>query len=337
MKGNRDIISVIVPVYNAESYLHRCVDSILEQTYSDIELIMVDDASTDSSGEICDEYALKDTRVKVIRCKENGGTSAARNIGLEAISGQFVGFVDCDDFIEPDFYEILYGLITKYGTDVSMISYNKVDEHGRVSSNSSEQVYVLDRIEAIKELLFDKKIQNYVWNKLYRAKIFQKIRFPAGVIYDDINIMYYIFRKMNMIACYDIAKYNYCFRENSIVNRRSHKKFEDELSAVELRYKEIAEDFPELEEYNAYAFVLWMVRIYTFMVSTDDYMEEFYRERYELLINVYKKNYEFIISRLKYKKSAILFLILWNFDKCRNVIKKLCDEESGKSERSSNE
>ncbi len=325
MYKKHDTISVIVPVYNAEQYLHRCIDSILKQTYDSIELILVDDASMDSSGKICDDYALEDSRIKVIHCKENGGTSVARNIGLEVASGQFIGFVDNDDFIEPDFYEILYGLITEYRADVSMVSYNEVDEYGEFANCSSGQVCVLEKIEAIKELLIDKRIQNYVWNKLYRRELFQGIRFPAGVIYDDINIMYHIFRKMNKIVCCDVARYNYCFNKNGIVNSSSHEKYEDELDAVEIRYNEISKDFPEIEEYNSYALVLWMVRIYTFMVMADDYEEKFYRERYELLVNAYKKNKEFIIKRLNYKKSAILFLILWDFNKCRKVIKEIVD------------
>ena len=121
------LISVIVPVYNFEDCIRRCVDSILGQTYRDIELILVDDGSKDRSGAICDEYKTLDDRVKVVH-KENGGTSEARNYGLELAEGAYIGFVDGDDFIDPDFYQVLYDLIVEYQTDLSMVSYRQLQQ-----------------------------------------------------------------------------------------------------------------------------------------------------------------------------------------------------------------
>lgn len=122
------LISIIVPVYNFESCIRKCVDSILCQTYSNIELILVDDGSRDQSGAICDEYQRYDSRVKVLH-KENGGTSEARNYGLDMAEGRYIGFVDGDDFIDPDFYQVLYDSITEYKTDISMVSYRQLKQN----------------------------------------------------------------------------------------------------------------------------------------------------------------------------------------------------------------
>ena len=121
-------ISVIVPVYNVEKYLRKCIESILNQTFREFELILVDDGSTDSSGKICDEYALKDSRIKVIH-KENGGASSARNAGLDVAKGEYIGFVDSDDWIEMDMYGELYRLIKENNTDISVCGINNIKRY----------------------------------------------------------------------------------------------------------------------------------------------------------------------------------------------------------------
>lgn len=314
-----DLISVIVPVYNFQDCLKRCVDSILEQTYINLELILVDDGSQDESGNICDQYKASDHRVKVLH-KKNGGTSEARNYGLELAAGDYISFVDGDDFIEPDFYESLYNLITKYNKDIAMVSYQQVKKDRIIPQATSGKVAVIDREMAVQELLLDNTIQNYVWNKLYKRELFKTIRFPVGVVYDDINIMYELFRESNGVVYQETVKYNYCIRDTGVIKTNSHKKREDALLSIEKRFNDVEVDFPSLHKYNAFAYVLWMIRIYTFTVRENGYDYEFIRKRLPLLQKLYEENKLLLINQLKPKKRIVLFVMLWDIDKGKEIL-----------------
>ena len=187
MEGKNEVIceriSVIVPIYNTEKYLARCIESILCQTYTNLEIILVDDGSTDKSGDICDFYARKDNRVKVVH-KENGGAAAARNFALNMVTGQYIGFVDSDDTVEKDFFELLYDLICQYDADISMVAYREIEMGEKIAKLKDKSLIVMNQKQAVKELLFDRKIQNYVWNKLYKRKIFELV--PPGGYWRDI-------------------------------------------------------------------------------------------------------------------------------------------------------
>ena len=159
------LISIIVPVYDVEPYLRKCIDSILIQSYRDLEIILVDDGSPDNCGAICDEYAEKDKRIKVIH-KKNGGLSDARNAGLDIATGEYIGFVDSDDWVMPDMYEYLYKAVKEYDADMSVCGY--YDYWGKtISGRYCQDIQVYKGQEGIKALL-DLKFGNYVWNKLYK-------------------------------------------------------------------------------------------------------------------------------------------------------------------------
>ena len=157
---NIDLISIIIPVYNVEQYLSRCIDSVINQTYKNLEIILIDDGSTDDSGEICDEYALKDNRIKVMH-KQNGGVSSARNEGLDISKGNYIGFIDSDDFIEKDMYEFLYDLLTKNNCDISCCNKFIFKDNKFIASKSFPKGNVL----SFNEVLNDSKHDFYIWNK----------------------------------------------------------------------------------------------------------------------------------------------------------------------------
>ena len=170
--GTLPLISIIVPVYNVEAYLHQCLQSILDQTYTNLEIIVVDDGSTDHSPAICDHFAALDARVKVIH-KKNGGQSAARNIGLDTASGEYIGFVDSDDWIDNDMYETLYNLISQYGADISACTHYLEYEDGRPTVyRSKEEIMTFNHADVMKTLFEDKIIKNYVVEKLYKRDLF---------------------------------------------------------------------------------------------------------------------------------------------------------------------
>ena len=170
-------VSVIVPVYNVEKYLKQCLDSIVDQTLEDLEIVLVDDGSVDSSGTICDEYAKKDSRIEVIH-KANGGLSDARNVGISKAKGRYIGFVDSDDYIKEDMYEILLNLIKKYDADVSICNLYDVIDGNECIRNKENGIREYSRLDILKEVLLDKNIQSYAWNKLYEKELFDEIKYP---------------------------------------------------------------------------------------------------------------------------------------------------------------
>lgn len=173
----KDLISVIVPVYNMEEYIKQCLDSILNQTYTNLEIIVVDDGSNDGSEKICDDYKNKDSRITVIHQK-NSGVSVARNVGLDFCKGKFISFVDPDDYVEPQYIEYLYNSLIENCVDISLCDYNYVDKNSKITGNEK-----WDNIDIIhgKELLKEnrKLINSVVWNKLYSRDIWKNLRFPV--------------------------------------------------------------------------------------------------------------------------------------------------------------
>ena len=236
-------ISVVVPVYNVENYLERCILSIINQTYQNLEIILVDDGSTDNSGAICDELALKDPRIKVIH-KENGGLSDARNAGIEAASGEYIGFVDSDDYIAHDMYEKLLDALQSTGSSISLCSYVYVDE----DTNTTDENH-FPRSPIVTEVLSSKdaleKICSYrtgysfyvtAWNKLYDKNLFNTLRFPKGRLHEDELTVHYLFDNATQVACISDVLYYYVQRKGSIMNTKVTVKSLDSLAAMLDRY-----------------------------------------------------------------------------------------------------
>lgn len=183
----RDLISIIVPVYNMEQYLDRCVASILHQTYTDLEIILVDDGSSDSSPSMCDEYARQDSRIKVIH-KRNGGLSDARNAGLSVATGSYIGYVDSDDWIEPNMYERMYKACIQNDAQIAVCKYKAVFKDRTIDKGSDETV-VLSREELLNIYIFEHKkyvIYNSVWSKLFKRELVEDMLFPVGRNSEDI-------------------------------------------------------------------------------------------------------------------------------------------------------
>ena len=225
-------ISIIVPVYNVEKYLENCIESILNQTFKDFELILVDDGSTDNSGKICDIYEKKDSRIKVIH-KNNEGLSSARNTGLDIACGKYVGFVDSDDSIHPKMYEVLYNLIEKYKSDISCCNYKytyDISNQNHEELNLNE-VIEMSNIEAI-EKLYDKDLGVRLvvaWNKLYHKHLFDNIRYKVGRLHEDEFMAHRILYNSKKITYVDNELYYYLQREGSIMSKKSYKRKVDTL------------------------------------------------------------------------------------------------------------
>ena len=220
-------ISIIVPVYNVEKYLRKCVDSILNQTFKDFELILVDDGSIDTSGKICDEYNLKDNRIKVIH-KENGGLSSARNAGLDIAQGEYIGFVDSDDWIELDMYEELYKICKENDTDVGIVGINY---GGASEKKKSKKIEIYSNKLILDDLVYNKgkEITWPAWNKLWLKKVIGESRFKEGRIYEDGLFLYSLSFKIKKVAKIDYEAYNYRMDNESITRSKISKKQVDFL------------------------------------------------------------------------------------------------------------
>lgn len=212
---NNDIlISVIVPIYNVEQFLSKCIQSIINQSYSRLEIILVDDGSTDDSPQICDEFKEKDKRIKVIH-KKNGGLSDARNVGIEVASGEYIGFVDSDDYIDELMYEKLLNACIRNNSYISICGRNivNIDNDILCQQFTVEKEVVYDGKTAIKKLLLWDSCDSAAWDKLYKKELFEDLKYPLGVWSEDYAVTSRIFAKADKIVHVGEALYYYVQRE----------------------------------------------------------------------------------------------------------------------------
>lgn len=225
---DKPMISVIVPVYNVEEYIRPCLESICAQTFNALEIIIIDDGSTDRSGGICDEYAERDSRIRVVH-QENRGLSAARNKGLDMATCELVGFVDSDDRIEPDMYKVLYENLCKYDADISTCAHDRTE----VREGDTFAPFLRSRVEAMLAVLKDPYVSVYAWNKLYRKKLFDGVRYPEGMLYEDSYIILDLLEAADRMVSTTAPLYHYTLREKSITVRAYHTGEEDRVRSAE--------------------------------------------------------------------------------------------------------
>lgn len=242
----RPVISVIVPVYNVEKYVSKCLDSILNQTFNDIEIIVVDDGSTDGSGVICDKYAQRDKRIKVFH-KENGGLSSARNYGIDRAKSDYIGFVDSDDYIDFDMYEVLLDLILKNDADVSMCRLSDVYPTTKITKDSDTDRFIVNNEEAIKIVLEGRINTVSAINKLYKKTLFNKVRYPVGKIAEDAFVIVKLLQQCRRVAITTEKKYYYIHRFDSITTSKFSPKDCDIIEAYKQNYDIIINSFPKLK------------------------------------------------------------------------------------------
>lgn len=232
------MISVIVPIYNVEKYLSKCIESILSQTYKDLEIILVNDGSIDNSGKVCEEYKKKDRRIKVIH-KENGGLSDARNVGIEISKGEYIAFIDSDDWIDEEYIEVLYKLLIENNADISICSFTKVYNEDVVNIRGLTKEYkesICSGLESLKNLNTDKHTEYIVaWNKLYRRNMFKDLRFPKGKIHEDEFLVPILLHRANSIVYTSRKLVYYRQRNDSITGVGFTLKKLDYLEALENR------------------------------------------------------------------------------------------------------
>ena len=240
---DNELISIIIPVYNIEKYIHRCIQSIINQTYRNIEIIIVDDGSTDNSGTVCDELAKADNRIFVYH-KQNGGAADARNYGLEKATGSYIGFVDGDDFIHPQMYELLLQTAIQYNADLTACKNVRENEQKFMASRFDEdtiesKVKIIDPFEAV---IRPHELDICPWNKLYKTSLFEEIKYPAGKMCEDEFVFHHIIFAAQKIRLLDIPLYYYENREGSVMYGINEKRIEDGNEALLDRVSFVAEN-----------------------------------------------------------------------------------------------
>lgn len=257
-----ELISIIVPVYKVEQYLDKCIQSIVDQTYTNLEIILVDDGSPDRCPEMCDTWAMRDSRILVIH-KENAGVSAARNSGLDLASGEYLAFVDSDDYIANNLCEKVVRLFSENDVDIVTFDCQQVTETGEVLGGTETICDGILTTETALLMLMQGRINNYLWNKVYRRHVFRDIRCPEGQIcFEDMAIMYKAFLKSKRIYCLNEKLYHYLKRSDSATSAMDATKICDAYKTRRDCYSNLKTKYPEAAEIVFSRVVLCAVRLY---------------------------------------------------------------------------
>ncbi len=284
----KPLISVIVPVYQVEEYLELCVESICNQTYCNLEIILIDDGSKDACPKMCDEYAKKDERIVVIH-KENGGLSSARNHGLDICKGSYITCVDSDDYIAEDMIERLYQVAADTSAEMVSCRWKNVYEDGRImeSSKQTDRIRLVEKEEALEIMLYQLDADVCAWGKLYKRELFAQERYLEGKLYEDFAIIFSLLERCHKVAFIDYDGYYYLQRSNSIMRVQFQRKKMDLIDFSENLYQHIRTEYPQLESAAACRAVRAHFTIYLQIPSGKEYKSE--RKRIEKNVKAYRK------------------------------------------------
>ena len=309
------LLSVIVPVYNVKPYLIKCMESILNQTYSNLQIILVDDGSTDGSQDICDEYAKKDNRIFVIH-KENGGQSSARNAGMEKATGDYIGFIDSDDWIEPNMYCNLITQLEKHNADLAACSFYECKDNERKAIGSSKNIQVLNTEEIF---LNKNKLRFLVWNKVFRKSCVHDLRFVLGQVYEDFHFCCQVFLQTKKLVYLDEPLYNYRISRPGNTN----SSFKPGRMCIFNEFDELIRGLSERQYYKAReAMLIYALEFYRRLykeackLNASDDNKKTIRKNY---VNYYKTCRN---EKVKLAKGFYLFYFFPNFDVRRAIARQ---------------
>ena len=292
IRYSEPLISVIVPVYGVEKYVAKCLDTIINQTYRNLEIILVDDGTIDRSGIICEEYAKRDGRIKVFH-KENGGLSDARNYGIEHSTGEYLTFIDSDDYLDLDYVEFLYNLIKK-GYRMSLCSLHVVyTSNGHIENKGNGKEVILSGKQCIEMMCYYEEVDTAAYAKLMHRDLFDKVRYPKGKIFEDIGTSYLLFDQCDEIICSFVPKYYYVIRNNSIVTSEFNLSKLDLIEMTNQMADYVNVKYPDLE--NATLRRRGYAYFSTLNQMLDVKAHEYIRKRIEI-IRFLKKNSSKIIK-----------------------------------------
>lgn len=298
-----NLVSIIVPIYNVEPFLERCINSLLSQTYTNLEIILVDDGSPDNCPQICDDYACLDERIKVIH-KTNGGLSDARNAGLKIATGEKIAFVDSDDWVAPYYIEVMIRAMEETSSDIVECNYMRTDGNEEIMKPHNDvRSTVYSTTEAMRHLIQDLILHQIVWNKLYKKSVISDVVFPLGKYNEDEFWTYQVFGKAKKIAKVENVLYYYFQNSDSIMGQGYKIKRLDAIEAKVLRQQYIDACFSELSDIaatNLLSSIIYAGQMSLFYLSDAEK-----KQAIRILQNYIKKiftksNYHFV-GNIKYK------------------------------------
>lgn len=298
------LVSIIIPVYKVEDLLERCVNSILTQTYKNIEIILVDDGSPDRCGELCNQYALKDERVKVVH-KKNGGLSDARNAGIKIANGEFITFIDSDDWVSEDYVRVLHDLLISRGADISVCNFIRTSTETTIErSEKQDVIHEFSNIQTLENLCGSFYQQLTVsWGKLYRISLFENIEFPVGKVHEDEFTTYKLLFKANKVVVTSRALLYYWQRPDSIMG--TGFKIKNRLHAIEA-FEERVDFFDSIEQKDLkYRTLRALFGIYRNVNDNINLFED------EADINVFLRNFKRHVLALEDSKQSLCFTIYY--------------------------
>ena len=313
----KDLISVIVPIYNVEVYLRKCIDSILAQDYPNLEIILVDDGATDNCGQICDEYAQKHSNITVIH-KQNGGLSSARNAGIEIAKGKYISFVDSDDWIESDMISTLYNDLKQDNADVSAIIFYQEYSDGRLIKNSHQtEKSLLSREEALSCFLFNDYLTPCACGKLYNIELWKDIRFPEGKLFEDQLTIYKILDLADNVVFNPLPKYYYFKREGSIGHSVFNDRTYDLYHAINEEYQFLVNKYPNIKADLVVGKITWEIVFVNMMLRGGKNDQELIKK----VRKCARENYLSVIKCPYINKIRKLQILLFGF--CFSAYQKL--------------
>lgn len=310
-------VSVIIPVYNVENYLKRCVYSVINQTFKDLEIILVDDGSTDSSGKICDEFKFIDERIVVIH-KKNGGLSSARNVGIRMSTSEYITFIDSDDFVTSDYIDYVYGLLKKYDVDVVSVDYIRTSNE-KILKNREDKITIFSDNDSVTNYLkcgCRRKNNFPAWNKIYKRNLFSDISFPEGKIYEDMNTNLLVFMKTQKTINSTKMCYSYWINPKSITqNNFTKKNFDLLIASGNILNTVKKENNSEMLKYanaiNAKAYFSLLVKIFK-----DKEFINYNKNEVKDLLKKFKSNFKYLFINeipLSIKFVSAIFYLFYDF------------------------
>lgn len=317
-----EMVSVIVPVYNVEQYLPKCIESLINQTYKNIQIILVDDGSTDQSGKICDAYAERDSRIEVVH-QANGGVSKARNQGIELANGKYIAFCDADDWVEPDMYEYLYGLLATSKCNIASCgAWMESPKDKMAIGYSRKQNLHLDVEESIVQMHLRRCMSDWVVTKLFDGKIIHALRYDESLtVCEDYKFECEAIESSQGVVCGTEVKYHYIQRKSSVSNNGYTSEFEKGLAVREVFLEKYAKEYPDRKREIAARYMLEIMGILTAMIKGDCIDKD---RKNEIVTYIRQNLWSYLLTKgpdLYLKGSAVVIAV--NFNLFSAIYKKL--------------
>ncbi len=320
---NENKVTVVLPIYNVEKYLDRCINSVINQTFKNLEIILVNDGSTDNCLKICEKYKNIDDRIIIIN-QRNKGLSAARNSGIIKATSKYICFIDSDDYIEKDMIEYLYNGMKRYNSQITCCGFTNIYENGiKEKITRPKKAIVYTKEEALDIHLISGYIDVVAWNKLYDIELFKNVKYPEGLLYEDMLTTYKLIYNSNKVVLLPESKYYYCKRSSSIGGADFSEKTLKLIEACDEVYNFITQNYKRCKNIKI-AIIQWYIVVFNKMIISNYENNKILRKIKKYIINNFY--YILISNKISLKRKFQIFLILFETKLYKNIYKKFIEK-----------